>query len=167
AEYFKRQDMWPNVQEHIISFRGLRIGMEICADHGLLKSYPKVTKNINAQLLVSCGKPTGKYNICTIPNGTFMRVDGYHGKGLRWELRHVVGYKNDSMKEFDRWDKTSYGELDPTTLALATGIPDPHLEHEIPFVEGHPLYWTPPKDTVMSDWKSYKQGITFFEPQEI
>lgn len=167
AEYFKRQDMWGNVSEHIIDFRGVRMGMEICADHGMLKSYPFVTKDIVAQLLVSCGRPLVKSNVCTTDNGYFMRIDGYHGAGLRRDFRKINGYGNKKRETFDRWDASSYAEMSPTTLDLLSKKANPYIEHEIPFEKGHPLYWVPPKDANMKDWAFYRQGITFFEPQAI
>ncbi|USE34467.1 hypothetical protein [Endozoicomonas sp. SCSIO W0465] len=168
AEYFKRSGMWPNVSEHIIDFRNVRMGMEICADHNTLKAYPFVTKDIVAQLLVSCGKRLIKKYVVTTENGIFMRVDGHHGSGVRWELRVVKGYRNtnSTLTDFDRWHDTSYPDLVPTDMEAMTE-PNPFVEHEIPFTEGHPLYWVPPKDANMKDWAYYKQGITFYEPREI
>lgn len=168
AEYFKRQDMWPNVSEHIIDFRGVRMGMEICADHNTLKGYPHTTKDIVAQLLVSCGMPLKKNYVVTTKNGVAMRVDGHHGPGLRWDFRKVNDYKNSNSKltDFDRWHDTSYADLTPNNMQAMTGQ-NPFVEHEIRFDKGHPLNWLPPKDADLKDWASYKQGITFFEPQEI
>lgn len=168
AEYFKRQDMWPNVADHIIDFRGVRMGMEICADHNTLKAYPFVTKNIVAQLLVSCGKRLMKKYVVTTKNGVAMRIDGHHGAGIRRDFRKVNDYKNSNTKltNFDRWHETSYADLNPDDMQAMTN-PNPYVEHEIPFAEGHPLNWVPPKDADMTDWRHYKQGITFFEPQEI
>ena len=165
AEYLKRQDIWASFSDHIVSFGGVKMGVEICRDHGMLKANPKTTGDIVAQMIVSCGRRLLPTHIATVPGGIVMRCDGHYGSGIRWDQRFVTRYK-DIPNGSDRWDDKAKAELTPTDMDLMAS-PNPFIQIDTPFGEDHPLYWKPPKSVDKTDWVKYKQGLTFYFPQEV
>ncbi|MDD7805450.1 MAG: hypothetical protein PUP46_07805 [Endozoicomonas sp. (ex Botrylloides leachii)] len=165
AEYLKRQDIWASFSDHIVSFGGIRIGIEICRDHGILKAHPKTTGDISAQVIISCGRRLLTSHIATVMGGVVMRCDGHHGSGIRWDQRFVTRY-TDIPNGSDRWDDKAKAELTPTDQDLMSN-PNPFIQIDLPFNANHPLYWQPSKTVDKSDWNKYKQGLTFYFPQEV
>ena len=137
AEFMKRKDIWPSFADHIVSFGGMKLGVEICRDHGILKSFPKTTGDIAAQLVIGCGRRLLPSATATVPGGIIMRCDGHHGTGIRWDQRIVNRYTN-IPKGSDRWDDAATAEFSPSNQDLL-GQANPHVQLDIPFDADHPL----------------------------
>ncbi len=165
AEFMKRKDIWPSFSDHIVSFGGVKIGVEICKDHGVLKTYPKTTGDISAQLVVACGKPLSPANAATVPGGILMRCDGHHGPGIRWDQRFVTRY-SDIPNGSDRWDDKARAVFNPSNQDLL-GSTNPFVQLDIPFGGDHPLNWQPSDKIDKKEWVKYKQGLTFYLPQAV
>lgn len=164
AEFMRRKDLWPSFSDHVVSFGGVKMGVEICRDHGVLKSYPKTTGNISAQLVVGCGRTLLPTCAATVPGGIVMRCDGHHGPGIRWDQRVVSRYEIPT--DCDRWDDKAKAVFTPSTQDLM-GQANPYVQLDIPFDTDHPLNWQPSDTVDKKEWVKYKQGLTMYLPQAV
>ena len=164
AEFMKRKDLWPSFSDHVVSFGGVKMGVEICKDHGVLRCYPRTTGNISAQLVVACGRTLLPACAATLQGGIVMRCDGHHGPGIRWDQRVVSRY--DIPGDSDRWDEKAKAVFSPSTKDLM-GQANPYVQLDIPFGTDHPLNWKPSAKVDKEEWVKYKQGLTFYSPQAV
>ncbi|MCY4045814.1 MAG: hypothetical protein OXE99_12120 [Cellvibrionales bacterium] len=164
AEFLKRQGMWVTTRDHVVTIGGVRLGIEVCLDHGALKRYPRVTGDIPAQFIVACSKRILADKVCVTDGGFAARCDGFYGGGPRGEIRVITSY---NPTDKSRWGKTTRGVLNPTNQFTNLGNANPHLELDIPIAATSPLYWPRPPEADANVWTGTRQAIKFYEPQAV